>query len=514
MSVILMPAGLQNPSDEEEDDEIAEAFGLLTTRKESQQRVEKPSARRSNEIIALLHNDDVDMYHGTHKVVIKVTDTKTKKRIAYLFYFHIDTDNIRRYIAADVVLREKRGKREEVAVILHTEPPQTLPAKISEFLTKKSFNVPSYLGMYELALPVRLKKRAPVKIKKIKVSIFQMDDLGYALSITRNGVIHEGFKDNIDHAAAYVKKNWLNLISLTESTAPTFLLDLKVENVVCDGKTLYIIDIDADNVLQYTEVNKILQVKSTYRYEPYRLMKAVGDNPRSQTSVFSDIIGTTYLKNMTGQTLRDMKTKEFESFIFDWCEGEFYNANFLEAQQQMFMEMLCTVIHLQYEDYVAKPQRTETMSTLDGILDLFCNDAGAFYMQYMFEYIFQTAHDGYFNHYAVSIFIYKFATGYPHTLYADNKFFEIADEKFSQECIDDSEKYFGDKNRPRMWWLKNSAINDKNFSFFKFTQDNMREWKATFDERQRSSSTSTVVQTTNSFWNKFNKILKNITLKY
>ena len=503
-----MPDGLKNPSDEDEDEEIKEAFGLTTIDRPKKQ---KPSAMRTNEIIDLLRNDDVDMYHGTHKVVIKVTDEKSKKKIAFLYYFHIETRNVGRYIRAEVVLREK-DEKQKVSVVLHTEPPEILPPEMSNFLTRKSFNVPLFLGMYKLELPTRLSNRGQIKLRNVMVTIFQMDDLGYALSIKRNGVVHEGFVDGLDHADAYVKKNWLNLISLTESANPTLLLDLKVENVVCDGKTLYIIDIDADNVLQYTAEDKLLEIRSTYRYEPYRLLKSVKKSPSSHRSLFSDLIGSTHLKKMSEKTLKDMKVEEFRYFVMDWCAGEFYNANFMEAQQQMFMEMLCTVINLQYEDYVAKPQRAGTMSTLDALLDLFCNDAGAFYVQYMFEYIFQTAYDGGFHHYAVPIFIYKFATGYPHTLYADDLFFKIAVNEY--ECNDNSEKYFVDKDRPRMWWFTDTAIKGKNSSFLKFTQDNMREWKRAFDIRQRPRSAGTVVQTVNSLWHTFNNILKNVKLKY
>lgn len=509
MSVILMPDGLKNPLDEDEDEEIAEAFGLTTI---DTKNVQKPSATRTNEIIDLLENDDVDMYHGSHKVVIKVTDKKSKKNIAYLYYFHIETRNEGRYIRAEVVLREKDGKRKEVAVVLHTEPPEILPQEMSDYLTRKSFNVPLFLGKYKLELPTRLYDRGRIKLRTVIVTIFQMDDLGYALSSRRNGVVHDGFVDGIDHADAYVKKNWLNLISLTESATPTFLLDLKVENVVCNGKTLYIIDIDADNVLQYTAVNKLLEIRSTYRYEPYRLLKSVKNSPSSHRSVFSDLIGSNYLEKQSEQTLNNLKIQEIENFVIDWCEGEFYNANFMEAQQQMFMEMLCTVINLQYEDYVAKPQRAKTMSTLDAILDLFFNDAGAFYVQYMFEYIFQTAYDGNFHHYAVPIFIYKFTTGYPRTLYADDLFFKMAVTQY--KCTDNSDKYFTDDKRPRMWWFTDSAMEDKNSSFFKFTQENMREWKREFDARQRSSSAETTMQTANSFWTKFNAILKNVKFKY
>lgn len=504
-----MPDGLKNPSDEDEDEEIAEAFGLTTI---NTKKVQKPSVTRTNEIIDLLQNDKVDMYHGAHKVVIKVTDKKSKKKIAYLYYFHIKTRNTGRYIRAEVVLRENDVKSKEVAVVLHTEPPEILPLEMSEFLTRKSFNVPLFLGMYPLELPTRLSRRSEIKSRKVTVTIFQMDDLGYALSIKRNGVVHDGFVDGLDHADAYVKKNWLNLISLTESAKPTFLLDLKVENVVCDGKTMHIIDIDADNVLQYTAVAKSLEIRSTYRYEPYRLLQSVKNSPSSHRSVFSDLIGSERLKTQSQQTLKDMKIEELRYFVMDWCAGEFYNANFMEAQQQMFMEMLCTVINLQYEDYVAKPQRAKTMSTLDAILDLFFNDAGAFYVQYMFEYIFQTAYEGNFHHYAVPIFIYKFTTGYPRTLYADDLFFKMAATQY--KCTDNSEKYFTDEKRPRMWWFTDSAMEDKNNSFFKFTQDNMREWKRAFDIRQRPRSAETAIQTANSFWQKFNAILKNVKLKY
>lgn len=387
-----------------------------------------------------------DVQKGTHKLVL------TKENDAYLFYFFLNGvrgDN-------DVLFRVKNG---DVKVTLHSSSMPQLPMPIKVLLTNFGIKLPSLpttlnaenVTVRTLTYDYQTGRDVVNTVREtVQVNVLKTRNLGYPMHLSLDGILYVCGKKSVteklrlqhsdfNHVHNYMTYIFNNLLALNAGFR-IVICDLKLTNLVSDFNKLNLVDIDHDTVLNYNDKEKE-EIKSTYWYRPTFMMRK--------------------MKQISYPMM-------LEGFTQRFCAGRsYYDARFVEAQQQMFGEILITLIQLDLADFRATEsgkitRRHNPFFSTDVLLNVFCkDDEGKRYALNVLQHLLVVGPNkeaknkiGEFNwHYLEVLYLYQLLTGQPKMDIESNKEWE---------------------GRDVGWWLKDELEKDSRYGFVLLTPKVMK----------------------------------------